>query len=101
MSGTKPKPGYFRVLYFAAAATFTGRDWDDIKIPVRLHDLPGVLEKAHPGFREAILTSCAITLNLEYVDLSDFNTDEARENPSDTIIQSGDEIAVIPPVSSG
>lgn len=43
-----------------------------------------------------VLESCLVTLNLEYVDLTEFATDAA-----DIIIKEGDELAIIPPVSSG
>lgn len=50
----------------------------------------------YPGIQDKVLSSCAMTVNLEYVDLDeDDATDSARE------IKDGDEVAIIPPVSSG
>jgi len=39
-----------------------------------------------------VLDSCALTVNLEYVDLDDLEEEMIKE---------GDEVAIIPPVSSG
>ena len=49
------------------------------------------LEKKYPGIKEKVLDSCAVTVNLEYVDL--------EENTA--VIKDGDEVGIIPPVSSG
>ena len=54
-------------------------------------DLFGVLERQYPGITKAVLDSCAVTVNLEYVDV-----EEAK-----AVIDVGDEVAIIPPVSSG
>lgn len=52
------------------------------------------LERLHPGIRENILKSCTLTINEEYVDV----------HAGDGIVRmlhKGDEVAIIPPVSSG
>jgi len=59
-----------------------------------------VLEEKYPGMRNKVLSSCAVTINLEYVDMEhDGAPDEAVEPIK--VIQNGDEVAIIPPVSSG
>lgn len=63
---------------------------------MRVRDLFARLEDAYPGFQHKVLSSCAVTVNLEYVDVDDgdaLGTDEQ--------IKAGDEVAIIPPVSSG
>jgi len=50
------------------------------------------LELKYPGIGSKVLASCAFTINLDYVDL---------DNPEDVMFQEGDEVAIIPPVSSG
>lgn len=58
--------------------------------PRELFDL---LESRYGGIRAKVLDSCALTINLEYVDL--------EEESGQVMIQAGDEVAIIPPVSSG
>ena len=53
-----------------------------------------LLEDKYPGIGEKILQSCAVTVNLEYVDLDE-------EESTQMVIGAGDEVALIPPVSSG
>jgi len=50
------------------------------------------LEERYKGIKKEILDSSVVTVNLEYVE------DEA-ETPS--MIKEGDEVAIVPPVSSG
>lgn len=88
----KPPPGHFTVLYFAAVADYVARESEALPAPLALADLFGALEKRHPGVRERLLGSCLVTVNLEYVDV-------AAEDG--VVIKEGDEVAVIPPVSSG
>ena len=57
----------------------------------------GVLEKRYPGITKAVLDSCAVTVNLEYVDVEE----EASGEEAGVVINVGDEAAIIPPVSSG
>jgi len=68
------------------------------------------LEARFPGVRARVLNSAAVTVNLDYVDL-DLDPEETEETEArdgkgegmgmDLVIQSGDEVGVIPPVSSG
>jgi molybdopterin converting factor small subunit len=83
--------GHFTLLYFAAATTFTKKNEERLSAPMPLKDLPDALEKLHPGIKDKILGSCAVTINLDYVDVDD----------NSAVIQDGDEVAIIPPVSSG
>ena len=46
---------------------------------------------------KAVLDSCAVTVNLEYVDVKEDNDKEKVG----VEIKEGDEVAIIPPVSSG
>lgn len=59
-----------------------------------LTDLFGVLEKRYPGITKGVLDSCAVTVNLEYVDVGE-------GEGGGVVIRVGDEVAIIPPVSSG
>lgn len=96
MASSKAPSGHFTVLYFAAASTFTGKTTDYLPAPLHVRDLFTKLNDMYPGIQDKVLSSCAMTVNLEYVDLDeDDATDSARE------IKDGDEVAIIPPVSSG
>ena len=46
---------------------------------------------------KAVLGSCAVTVNLEYVDVEE----EGGKEKAGVVINEGDEVAIIPPVSSG
>lgn len=85
-------PGHFTVLYFAAVSDRTGRESERLPAPMALADLFPALEGRYPGIQEGLLASCLVTVNLEYVDVT------AEE---EMVIREGDEVAVIPPVSSG
>jgi molybdopterin converting factor small subunit len=87
----KPAAGYFNILYFATASAFTGKDHEALPAQLRLGDLHSKLDEAYPGF-DKILESCLVTRNLDYVDLV---------QQADVKIEEGDEVAIIPPVSSG
>ena len=94
----KPPVGHFTLLYFATAATFTKKSWEHIPAPLELSRLFGTLESRYPGISARVLNSCAVTVNLEYVDLERASNDS---NAPELTIQDGDEVAIIPPVSSG
>lgn len=96
MPETSP-PNHFRLLYFASAASFTRRSSDTFAAPLPIAGLFGVLETRYPGMRSAVLDSCAVTVNLEYVDVEV----EGGEEEAGVVINEGDEVAIIPPVSSG
>jgi molybdopterin converting factor small subunit len=86
--------GTFKILYFAAASTTTKKQSETFKAPLHIKHLFSMLEGHYPGITEKVLSSSAVTVNLDYVDLEDQDGDGLQ-------IQSGDEVAIIPPVSSG
>lgn len=96
MSASTEVDGAFTILYFAAAATFTGKTTEQLPAPLRVRDLFAKLNDVYPGMQDKVLSSCAVTVNLEYVDLDD---DDATSSSQE--IKAGDEVAIIPPVSSG
>jgi molybdopterin converting factor small subunit len=96
MAPAKAPVGQFSILYFAAASTFTGKSSEHLPAPVRARDLFAMLEERYPGIKTKVLSSCALTVNLDYVDV-----DEAGAEDADMQIGEGDEVAIIPPVSSG
>ncbi|KAF2852512.1 Molybdopterin synthase sulfur carrier subunit [Plenodomus tracheiphilus IPT5] len=95
-AATKAAPGHFSILYFAAAATFTGKSSEQLPGPVRARELFDVLEQRYPGIKAKVLSSCAVTVNLDYVDIGEDDAEDA-----DRVVVQGDEVAIIPPVSSG
>lgn len=94
-SAPKPPEGHFNVLYFAGAASHTGRDYETFPAPLAVGKLFGELESRYTDIKPKILESCLVTINLEYVDVPTDGTD------GDVVIKEGDEVAIIPPVSSG
>ena len=99
-------PGLFTILYFAAATSFTRKTSETLPAPLKVNELFSVLESRYPGFKKKVLDSCLVTVNLEYVDIG---TEEdkldgdkkSQETKVYTTIKEGDEVAIIPPVSSG
>lgn len=115
MSSTK---GQFTLLLFASAQTYTNQDTLTLPAPMTLPQLFNHLEENFPGIGKKVLRSCALTVNLEYVDFEyDFdhpldvkinekgNGVEGKEGDGGTqgeiVIKAGDEVGIIPPVSSG
>ncbi|KAF1830278.1 Molybdopterin synthase sulfur carrier subunit [Decorospora gaudefroyi] len=96
MAPAKAPAGHFSILYFAAASTFTGKTGEHLPAPVRARGLFALLEERYPGIKDKVLSSCALTVNLEYVDVGEDDAEDA-----DRQIGEGDEVAIIPPVSSG
>jgi len=96
MASSKAPAGHFTILYFAAASTFTGKTTEHLPAPIRVRDLFARLNDTYPGIEDKVLSSCALTVNLEYVDM-----DNDDVSGTDKEIKAGDEVAVIPPVSSG
>lgn len=88
--------GSFTLLYFASASSYTGKDSDSFQAPVPLSGLFELLETKYPGIKAKILDSCLVTVNLEYVDVPESGSGEGG-----ITINAGDEVAIIPPVSSG
>ena len=101
---SKPTSGLSAsILYFASAASFTKKSSDQIPAPLPITELFGKLEEMYPGISEQVLKSCAVTINLEYVDVGqrDMHSPFGGDTSQATVIQAGDEVALIPPVSSG
>ncbi|KAG5972705.1 hypothetical protein E4U55_000743 [Claviceps digitariae] len=95
MPPSAPPSGHFNVLYFAGASSYTGRDCEALPAPLPLAKLFVELESKYPGFKDKTLGSCMVTINLEYVDIPDVDVENGP------VIQEFDEVAIIPPVSSG
>jgi molybdopterin converting factor small subunit len=95
--------GYFTLLYFASASSYTKKDFEVFEAPLPLPKLFDVLEKKYPGITDKVLSRSAVTINLSYVDVDIGGKDDMnRRIPGDTaVIGEGDEVALIPPVSSG
>jgi molybdopterin converting factor small subunit len=96
MAPAKSPAGQFSILYFAAASTFTKKTSEHLPAPVKARDLFAQLEERYPGMRDRVLASCAVTVNLEYIDV---DGEDAAD--LDREIKESDEVAIIPPVSSG
>lgn len=100
MSTPVPKPpsGHFNLLYFASASTFTGKEFEALPAPLPVRKLFATLEERYTGIRSRVLESCLVTINLNYVDVPEDNHEGDADEPT---IKEGDEVAIIPPVSSG
>ncbi|KAF2766830.1 hypothetical protein EJ03DRAFT_353598 [Teratosphaeria nubilosa] len=97
MSAPKAPAEHFTLLYFAAATSYTRKQHDFLAAPMPVTELYAHLEKLYPGITARVLDSSALTVNLDYVDLRE----ETGKGDKGMLIQPGDEVAVIPPVSSG
>ncbi|KAK5630059.1 hypothetical protein RRF57_005774 [Xylaria bambusicola] len=96
----KPPKGHFNVLYFASASSFTSKEYDVLPAPLPIGKLFDALEERHSDIKEKILSSCLVTVNLDYVDVPNRDSEDASSE-SGVVIREGDEVAIIPPVSSG
>lgn len=85
----------FKVLYFASAKDATGLSSEDLALPetsptMSIQQLFTLLESKYPKLKQKkILSSVAVAVNLEYVEVED------------GVLGEGDEVAIIPPVSGG
>ena len=98
MTLSRPPPGHFTVLYFATATSYTAKSNEHFPAPLRARDLFAKLEERYPGIAEKVLSSSAVTVNLEYIDVDIEGEDGTQDG---VVINAGDEVAIIPPVSSG
>lgn len=89
---TSPTTPTFKLLYFASASDYTSLSSEHLPAPLKVSQLFELLEEKYAGMKEKVLCSCMVTVNLEYVDL---------EEGGEREIRAGDEVAIIPPVSSG
>jgi len=97
MSIPKAPKGHFNILYFATASSFTKKEHEALPAPVALSQLFHVLEERYPGMTEKVLKSCLVTVNLDYADVPQ----GGGGGGEDKTIEEGDEVAIVPPVSSG
>lgn len=89
-----------KVSYFAAVADILGVRTDELTSaePIRVRDITRLIRDKYPTRLSAahatLLDRCAICVNMEYVDMDD---------PRDQNLEcrSGDQVAIIPPVSGG
>lgn len=97
----------FTILYFAAASSYTNLSCENLPAPLSLKKLFPTLESRYPGITAKVLKSCAVTVNLEYVDIEEDTTSvpeqgqDSNTPPPGFTIRAGDEVGIIPPVSSG
>lgn len=96
MAPSRVPIGHFSILYFAAASTFTKKTSEHLSAPVEARDLFSKLEQLYPGIKDKVLNSCAVTVNLSYIDVDGDDAPDLR-----MVIKEGDEVAIIPPVSAG
>jgi molybdopterin converting factor small subunit len=94
-TSAKAPPGHFKILYFGPAENHTSMASENLPAPLSVAKLFSTLEKKYGGIKTNLLESCLVTVNLEYVDVPEDENDEGM------VIQEGDEVAIIPPVSSG
>ncbi|KAK2743899.1 hypothetical protein FQN57_004522 [Myotisia sp. PD_48] len=88
----------FQILYFASASSYTQKNTETFPAPYPVHKLFDLLEEKYPGIKQKVLSSCAVSVSLEYVDIEELT---GGDETNVTMIQPGDEVAIIPPVSSG
>ncbi|KAK4100597.1 hypothetical protein N658DRAFT_497041 [Parathielavia hyrcaniae] len=94
----KPPQGHFNILYFASAGSYTSKNVEALPAPLPLRKLFSTLEERYQGIRASVLEHSMVTVNLAYADVPD---EEGPEDKDEIVIQEGDEVAIIPPVSSG
>lgn len=96
----KPPKGHFNILYFASAGSYTGKNVEALPAPLPLKKLFATLEGRYQGIGASVLDHSLVTINLTYVEVPSSEDGEAEE-VEEVIIHEGDEVAIIPPVSSG
>jgi len=94
MSAPKAPTGHFTILYFASASSYTRKQREYLPAPLPLDQLFATLDEHYAGIKEKVLSSCAVTVNLDYVDVEE-------DGSKGVMVKEGDEVAIIPPVSSG
>ena len=86
MSSQKAPAGHFTVLYFASSSSYTRKQHDHFAAPLPMGQLPDLLDKQYPGIKEKVLGSCAVTVNLDYVDIEE----EMGKGEHGLVVQAGD-----------
>lgn len=87
----------FQIHYFSTASSYTNKNTESLPAPLPVNYLFDTLESRYPGIREKVLQSCGVSVGDEYVDIEA----EGNKEGEGRVIQPGDEVAIIPPVSSG
>lgn len=105
-STTSPGSGKLTLLLFASASTFAGGlETLTLPAPTTLREVFTALETRFPGMTKRVLAGAAVTVNLEYVDFEIEELERRGEGESreglDMPLNPGDEVGIIPPVSSG
>lgn len=96
--------GVFQIHYFASAASFTQKQSEALPAPLPLRELFPLLESRYPGITQRVLRSCSVSVGLEYVDIPEDAAADGDDDDDDgkgLVIQAGEEVGIIPPVSSG
>lgn len=86
-----PAPVEITVLYFAAASTVTGLSSEQVMLaaaPVPLSSLRAHLVELHPDLAKVL-------------EASQWSINEVMVDDTDTVLEGGEEVAIIPPVSGG
>ncbi|KAK0731262.1 hypothetical protein B0H67DRAFT_66329 [Lasiosphaeris hirsuta] len=96
---SRPPNGHFTILYFASAGSFTTKNVEALPAPLPLSKLFATLEERYQGIKENVLDNSLVTVNLSYVDMP--GGEDGETSDEEIVIQEGDEVAIIPPVSSG
>ncbi|KAL5337443.1 hypothetical protein BJX70DRAFT_389226 [Aspergillus crustosus] len=95
----------FQIHYFSTASSYTNKPTERLPAPLPLSKLFSVLEEKYPGIREKVLRSCSVAVGDEYVDVDVDDEVEVEGNGNGNgvgrVILEGEEVAIIPPVSSG
>lgn len=106
-AGNENATDTFTLLLFASASSYA-QDTETLQLraPMRLAELFDELERRWPGMKRKVLRAAAVSVNLEYVDFevgSDGGVVEAAGETEGKVVwlRKGDEVAVVPPVSSG
>jgi molybdopterin converting factor small subunit len=84
--------GTFKVLYFATARSYTGKEEEALPAPLAVGALFAELDRRYRGMAERVLGSCRVAINWEYVDVAE---------DAERMVGPGDEVGIVPPVSSG
>jgi molybdopterin synthase sulfur carrier subunit len=94
--------GTFTLLLFANASSFAS-DTESLTLPAptTLSRVLAELERRWPGIGAKVLSGSAFCVNLEYVDFEYAKNGAGEAEGGEVEIQVGDEVAVVPPVSSG
>lgn len=96
---------FFQIHYFASAAEYTRKQSESLPAPLPLRSLFPLLEDKYPGITQRVLSSCSVSVGLDYVDVPDTTTSASGTGDGgdggERVIQAGEEVGIIPPVSSG